>query len=186
MMLAFAAALYVIEFVNVLGFQNRFIGWGGIKPLELSGLDGILFAPLLHLNWEHLGANTLPLVVLGFLAMSGGIAQFVAVLSVIWLASGIGTWLTGGPGTTHIGASGLIFGLFAYLLVRGFFNRSFLQILLAAALFFYYGYMLWGVLPTQGGISWQGHLFGAVGGVLAAWLVTRSDKPKRPALPGTV
>lgn len=85
---------------------------------------------------------------------------------------GLGTWLFGSPGL-HLGASGLVFGWMVFLLVRGFFVRSLGQILVAAALFLYWGGMLWGVLPGQPGVSWEGHLFGALGGLLAAWLVAR-------------
>ncbi|WP_073487385.1 rhomboid family intramembrane serine protease [Streptoalloteichus hindustanus] len=183
LVLAWTALLYLIEFVDVVGFRGRLDQWGGIRPLEVSGLDGVLFAPLLHANWEHLAANTLPFLVLGFLAMSGGLGQFVAVTAVIWLVGGLGTWLAGGSGL-HVGASGLIFGWLAFLLVRGFFARSFAQILLAVALFLYYGSLLWGVLPTTSGISWQGHLFGALGGLLAAWLAVRADRSRRPVTRG--
>ncbi|MFB9432488.1 rhomboid family intramembrane serine protease [Streptoalloteichus tenebrarius] len=183
--LAWTALLYLIELVDVVGFDGRLDRWGGIQPLEVSGLDGVLFAPLLHAGWDHLAANTLPFLVLGFLAMSGGLGQFVAVTAVVWLVGGLGTWVGGGSGY-HVGASGLIFGWLAFLLVRGFFARSVAQILLAVALFLYYGYMLWGVLPTTSGVSWQGHLFGAVGGVLAAWLVARADRPGRRRPSGSV
>jgi membrane associated rhomboid family serine protease len=173
---SFTALLYVSEAVDTTlgGALDR----NGIIPHEVDGLDGVLWAPLLHAGWPHLLTNTVPLLVLGFLAMAGGFGQFVAVTATIWIIGGLGTWLTGGADTLHIGASGLIFGWLTFLLVRGFFARSFGQIVLAVALFMLYGGALLGVLPGQPGVSWQGHLFGALGGLLAARLVASADRPR--------
>jgi membrane associated rhomboid family serine protease len=177
-MLLFTAGLYVIEAVDTAGGGR--LERNGIEPLELDGLDGVLWSPLLHGDWAHLIANTVPFLVLGFLAMAGGVRQFVLVTATIWLLGGLGVWLTGGSGY-HIGASGLIFGWLVFLLTRGFFARSGLQILLAVGLFFVWGGILFGVLPGQPGVSWQAHLFGALAGLLAARLVARADR--RPARP---
>ena len=173
-MLVLTAGLYVIEMVDIVsgGALDRNYG---IEPLQVDGLDGVVFAPLLHGNWAHLIGNTVPFLVLGFLAMAGGIRQFVVVTATIWLLGGLGVWLTGGNGI-HIGASGLIFGWLVFLLTRGFFARSGLQILLAVGLFFVWGGILFGVLPGQPGISWQAHLFGALAGLLAARLVAGADR----------
>ncbi|MFC5234816.1 rhomboid family intramembrane serine protease [Pseudonocardia zijingensis] len=176
-MLLFTAGLYIVEAVDVVmggALDHNF----GIEPLQTGGLDGVLFAPLLHADWAHLVANTLPFLVFGFLAMAGGFRQFVMVTATIWLLGGLGVWLTGGFGSGyHIGASGLIFGWLVFLLTRGFFARSGLQILLAVGLFLVWGGILFGVLPGQPGISWQSHLFGALAGLLAARLVARADRP---------
>ncbi|WP_223208206.1 rhomboid family intramembrane serine protease [Actinopolyspora erythraea] len=198
--LAIVALLYLLELIDQLFFQTGFstptrqvtgLDANGIQPRELDGLDGILWAPFLHLGFGHLMANTVPLLVLGWLCMAGGVRQFVAVTLVVLLVGGLGTWLAGGDGSTHLGASGIAFGWLLFLLVRGFFNRSAGQILVAVVLFVYWGGMLWGVLPGgQPNVSWQAHLFGALGGVLAAWLVRRGDRahrarPERPDdLPG--
>jgi membrane associated rhomboid family serine protease len=173
-MLVLTGGLYVIEMVDIVsgGALDRNYG---IEPLQVDGLDGVVFAPLLHGNWAHLIGNTVPFLVLGFLAMAGGIRQFVVVTATIWLLGGLGVWLTGGNGI-HIGASGLIFGWLVFLLTRGFFARSGLQILLAVGLFFVWGGILFGVLPGQPGISWQAHLFGALAGLLAARLVAGADR----------
>jgi len=173
---AFTMVLYVSEGIDAA--LNGALNDDGIIPREVNGLDGIVWAPLLHADWPHLLANTIPVLVLGFLAMAGGIGQFVAVTATIWIISGLGTWLTGEDNSVHLGASGLIFGWLTFLLVRGFFARSFGQILVAVALFLLYGGTLLGVLPGQPGISWQAHLFGAVGGVLAAWLVSSADRAR--------
>jgi membrane associated rhomboid family serine protease len=152
----------------------------GIAPRRSDGLDGVLFAPLLHGGFGHLASNSLPLLVLGFVAFLEGVKRFVLAIGTSWLASGLGTWAFGGGLT--IGASGVVFGLFTYLITRGFYNRDWRQILLAVILFAAYGSILWGVLPTMGSnVSWQAHLFGALGGVLAAFVLRR----RRPAPAGT-
>ncbi|AUZ86780.1 rhomboid family intramembrane serine protease [Arthrobacter agilis] len=162
----------------VLG--NGLVRTLGIAPRRLEGLDGVVFAPLLHSGAGHLAGNTLPLLVLGFLAFLEGARRFLVAIGVSWMASGLGTWLFGGGLT--IGASGVVFGLFTYLVTRGFYNRDWKQILLAVVLFAAYGSILWGILPVVGpNISWQAHLFGALGGVLAAFLLRR----ERPAPGGT-
>lgn len=165
---AFTALLYLIEAVDAVLPAN--LDNLGIQPRTLGGLDGILFAPLLHAGWSHLFANTLAILVFGFLAMAGGIGQWVAVTVTIWLTSGIGVWLTGAAGVT-LGASGLAFGWLAFLLVRGVFNRSLGQLAVAVVLLAYWGSMLFGVLPGKPGISWQGHLFGLLSGIIAAGLL---------------
>lgn len=172
----FVLLLYVSEAVDtVLGGA---LNDDGILPRRSDGLDGVLWAPLLHGGWAHLVANTIPVLVLGFLALAGGLGQFLAVTATVWLVSGLGTWLVGDQGV-HLGASGLVFGWMAFLLVRGFFAGSLRQIALAAVLFLLWGGMLWGVLPGVPGVSWQGHLFGALGGLLAAWVVAGADRTLR-------
>lgn len=172
---AFTGILYLTEAMDtVLGGA---LDEEGIRPRQLDGLDGVLWAPLLHDGWPHLVANTVPVLILGFFALAGGIGQFVAVTATIWLVGGLGTWIIGSPGV-HLGASGLIFGWLVFLLVRGFFARSLTQILMAVVLFAFWGSALWGVLPGEVGISWEGHLFGAVGGLIAARLLARADRPR--------
>ena len=173
---SFTVLLYLIEVVDAAmsGRLDQF----GIQPRTLGGLDGVIWAPLLHHGWAHLLANTVPVLLFGFLAMSNGIGPWVAVTATIWIFSGLGVWLTGAAGTT-IGASGLAFGWLAFLLVRGIFNGSFWQIVVAGVLFVYWGSTLLGVLPGDPGVSWQGHLFGAIGGILAAWLVSRANRANK-------
>jgi membrane associated rhomboid family serine protease len=147
----------------------------GIVPRQLGGLGGVLWAPLLHAGWPHLIANTVPFLVFGYLVMANGVGQFAAVTATIWLLGGLGVWLTGPDNVSTVGASGVIFGWLVFLLARGFFNRSVKQIALAVPLFLIWGSVLLGVLPGQPNISWQGHLFGALAGLLAARLVARAD-----------
>ena len=173
--LSFTAMLWVIEFYDQL--TGEWLDADGIVPRSWDGLDGILWAPLLHGGFAHLAANTLPFVVLGFLVLANGIGRFVLVTAVIWVLAGLGVWLTAPYGSVTVGMSGVIFGWLTYLLVRGFFARSGTQILLAVVVFFLWGGILLGVLPGQEGVSWQGHLFGALAGVFAAWLVARPSRP---------
>ncbi len=154
----------------------------GIRPRSEEGLLGILLAPLLHLGFGHLVANTLPAVVLGYLVLASGIGRGLAATAVIWLASGLGVWLFSPPQSVTIGASGLIFGWLTYLLLRGFFTRSAWEVILGIALFLLHGSALLGVLPGQPGISWQAHLFGALGGALAAVLLAPRAEGRLPDL----
>lgn len=172
--LGFVALLYLLEAVDT-ALGHRLDG-GGVRPREVDGLDGILFAPLLHAGWQHLESNTLPLLVFGFLILLAGVARWLSVTAVVWLVGGVGVWLTGPSHTLHLGASVLAFGWLVYLLVRGVFSRRVSQVLLGLVLLVLYGGLLWGVLPSQPGVSWQGHLFGALGGGLAAWWFGGRDR----------
>ena len=177
----FVALLDLVELVDTLD-RNRLDGYG-IRPREVDGLDGIVFAPLLHHGWAHLAANTVPLLVFGFLILLAGVARWVAVTAVVWVVGGVGTWVTGQPHSLHLGASVLAFGWLVYLLLRGIFARDAAQVALGAILLFLYGGILYGVLPGQPGISWQGHLFGALGGALAAYRFGATDRLSRRRQP---
>lgn len=169
---SFVALLYAVEFVNTLMLHslNRVFG---LRPRTPEGLVDILTFPLLHASLAHLFSNTLPLIIFGFLVFLSGLRVFLTALAASWLGSGLTVWLIGGYNIT-VGASGLVFGLFAFLLVRGFLNRHWGQILLSVVLFLAYGGILFGVLPTVAGyVSWQAHLGGAAGGVVAALLLRR-------------
>lgn len=179
---SFVALLYLIELFDQL--SGHTLDRNGIQPLETDGLKGIIFAPLLHADWQHLIANTVPALVLGFLVSLAGMARFVWATAIIWILGGIGTWLIGDIGagpyeTNHVGASGLIFGWLTFLLVFGFFVRSAMQITVGIVVLFVYGGILWGVLPGTFGVSWQGHLCGAVAGVVAAYLLSKPERRTR-------
>lgn len=173
----FTALLWIIEIIDVASGSR--LERNGIEPRSVEGLWGILFAPVLHGDWQHLIANTVPIVVLGFLVLLSGLARGLAATGIIWLVGGFGTWLTSGAHTNTVGASILIFGFIAYLLVRGFFTRKLGQLAIGVVVFVLYGSALWGVLPSAPNISWQGHLFGAVGGVIAARLLSADARAER-------
>jgi membrane associated rhomboid family serine protease len=151
----------------------------GIRPRDLTWLWGILLAPLLHGSFGHLLANTVPFLVLGWLVLVRKTADFVVVTAGALLVGGLGVWLFGAPRTVHIGASGLVFGYLGYLLVRGYLERTWQALSIALLVGVLYGSALWGLLPTQPGISWEGHASGFAGGAAAARMLVR----RRP-LPG--
>lgn len=175
----FVVLLWALEIVDS-GMGNRLDQYG-VQPREREGLLGVLFAPLLHGGFDHLSANTVPVLVLGFLVLFSGIGRGIAVTLVIWVVAGVGVWLIAPSGTTHLGASSLIFGWLVYLMVRGFFSGRAGEVILGLTLVFLYGGLLLGVLPGQPGISWQGHLFGAVGGLLAALWLSERRREREPA-----
>lgn len=169
------ALMWIVEFVDLFFFRGRLDAFG-IRPHSFIGLRGILFAPFLHGGLGHLIANTIPFLTLGWLVMLRETSDFFVVSIIATIVSGLGVWLTGSPYSIHVGASGVIFGYFGFLLLRGYFERSFAAILFSLVVGFLYGGMIWGVLPIQYGISWQGHLFGFIGGAIAARLLAKPRK----------
>jgi membrane associated rhomboid family serine protease len=181
--LSFVVLLWLIELWDSLSGHR--LDNNGIRPLETDGLWGIAVAPLLHSNWQHLIANTGPALVLGFLMTLAGLSRFIFATAIIWFVGGFGTWLIGNTGappgveTNHIGASGLIFGWLMFLIVFGFFTRKVWEIVVGVVVLFVYGSVLLGVLPGTFGVSWQGHLCGAIAGVLAAYLLSGPERKAR-------
>lgn len=183
--LTFVALLYLVELIDQL--TRHSLDANGIRPLEADGLWGIVFAPVLHANWQHLMANTVPLLVLGFLMTLAGLSRFIWATAIVWILGGFGTWLIGDVGsscgpTDHIGASGLIFGWLAFLLVFGIFVRRMRDIIIGLVVMFAYGGVLLGAMPVLGrcgGVSWQGHLCGAIAGVLAAYWLSAPERKGR-------
>lgn len=163
---ASVTALWATFGVNVLlgGALLRF----GIVPRTTDGLLGILAAPFLHVNLAHLVANTISFLLFGWLVMLRDRRHFGVVTLMAMLGSGLVSWTLGAPGSVHIGASGVVFGYFGFLLLAGFYARSAGSILLSLAVAVLWGGTVFGVLPGTPGVSWQGHLGGFVGGVLAA------------------
>lgn len=141
----------------------------GIVPRTTRGLVGILFAPLLHLGFDHLFANALPLLILLVLLFAQRRYHPERTLGLIWLGSGLGTWLIGRGNAIHIGASSVIYGLAVYLVTAGWWMRSWRFVIVALGVAFLYGGTVYGVLPQRGSVSWEGHLAGAITGWLVAW-----------------
>ncbi|MCZ8225055.1 MAG: rhomboid family intramembrane serine protease [Microcystis sp. LE19-84.1B] len=171
----FVAIFWLLEILDQFVFRGS-LDYFGIIPHQVIGLRGILFAPFLHGDFPHLIANTVPFLILGWLVMLQETSDFFIVTGLTMLVGGLGVWLFATPGSIHIGASILIFGYLGFLLLRGYFQRNIPSILLSILVFLLYGGTIWGVLPSRPGISWQGHLFGFLGGVLAAKLIATEKK----------
>ncbi|HBE19095.1 MAG TPA: rhomboid family intramembrane serine protease [Cyanobacteria bacterium UBA11149] len=173
----FVAIMWIVELVDIVIFDqglNRY----GIWPHHREGLWGILFAPFLHGGLSHLIANTIPFITLGWFVMLQETSDFFIVTAITMVVSGLGVWVFGLPNSHHIGASSLIFGYLGFLLLRGYFERNFSSILLSIIVGFLYGGAIWGVLPTVPGVSWEGHLFGFIGGILAARFLAKRKKQR--------
>ncbi|WP_192930413.1 MULTISPECIES: rhomboid family intramembrane serine protease [Corynebacterium] len=178
--IAFLTVLWIVQIVNVYmgGYLTNF----GVHPRDPYGLIGIPLAPFIHGSWEHLIANTSIAWVLVFLVALSGRAVLWRASTIIVLVSGLGTWVVASPLTVHVGASGLIFGWVTFLIFQGWYSRSILQMLLGVVVVFAYGGVLWGVFPTTMGVSWQMHLFGAIGGVIAARSVGQDMRRNRQVM----
>jgi membrane associated rhomboid family serine protease len=159
---------------------NFFLGGAlltlGVIPRTTIGLRGILFAPFLHASFSHLVANSIPFLVLGWMVMLRDEKHFIPVTLAGMLGSGLVAWLLGAPGSVHIGASGVIFGYLGFLMLTGWYTRSFGSILLSAIVTLVWGSLVLGMMPRESGISWQAHIGGFLGGVLAA----RAFRVQRP------
>jgi membrane associated rhomboid family serine protease len=175
--IALVALMWVLEVVDV-ALDHRLDRYG-IEPRDPDGLDGVVAAPFLHVGFGHLIANTIPFVVMGVVIAFEGPLRFVGVTAIVAIVSGLGTWLVAPENTIHLGASGVVFGSATYLIARGLFNRRAGELAIAAGVAVLWGGALLGGLEPQRGISWQGHLFGALGGLLAAWALARPQPRAR-------
>ena len=170
----FVVLLWALEIVDAA--SGHALDAYGVQPRTDDGLVGVAVAPMLHFGFDHLISNTVPILVLGFLTLATGIARGLLATAIIWVVGGLGVWVLAQPGSNHAGASVLIFGWIVFLVVRGFLNRRPTEILIGVAVFLLYSGALLGVLPGQPGVSWQGHLFGAVGGFVAARVLTTRER----------
>jgi membrane associated rhomboid family serine protease len=180
-MVAMLALLWILEALDQAS-GNRLDGYG-IRPRTDDGLWHVFTAPLMHGGWAHLVGNSLPFLVLGFLVLLTGWAAWAGTTLASVVGSGALVWTLAPPHSITLGASGVVFGWLTYLIVRAFFSRSAGQIALAVVVFLLYGGILWGILPGTPGVSWQGHLGGALGGALAAWWLHRRRTPLPARLP---
>lgn len=178
LVLLWVGLLWVLEVVDQA--TGNALDTFGIAPRQTDELVDVVPAAFMHFGFEHLMANTVPLLVLGFMAALRGVGTFLAVALITIVVSGLGVWLTAPEPSNTAGASGLVFGLFGYLVVRGFVDRRIADVALGGVVLVLYGSILWGVLPTTPGVSWQGHLFGLIGGVAAAFMTSRRRIPGEP------
>ncbi len=166
------AVMWVVGLINIpLDYK---LSEFGIVPRTVDGLRGILLTPFLHASFDHLLVNTLPVAFLGTLVAIQGRRTFLLASVFIMLVGGGALWVIGRHGT-HVGASGLTFGFFGYLVARAWYDRSLASILVAVVVVVLYGGVVLGVLPSTPGLSWEGHLTGLIAGVLAARLMWKRD-----------
>jgi membrane associated rhomboid family serine protease len=174
--LGFVALLWVIELLSLaldLGPEDF-----GVRPRQLAGLPGILFAPLVHGGFAHLLANSLPLLILGTAMLYLYPSAALKVLPAVYLGPGVAVWLFA-RGGVHVGASGLVYGLVSYIFVAGLIRRDRRAIAASLLVSFMYGALVWGVLPIESGVSWETHLAAALIGVALAIALRRLDLPPR-------
>jgi membrane associated rhomboid family serine protease len=170
LMAGVAAVLWIVQFVNAGdGYRlNRF----GLKPRHLDGLWGVLTQPFLHVSYEHLLSDTAPVLLIGWVVMRAGLRTWAVVTAVVVLAGGLATWLTGPSHAVIVGSSGLVFGWLGYVLARAYFARRVLWIVEAVAVLFFFGTLLYGLLPTlHAHQSWQSHLCGFLAGLVSGALL---------------
>lgn len=176
-MCAVVPVLFLIEVIDVGLGEGTLDLAGGVIPHRIEGLDGILFSPFLHSGWEHLYGNAVPLILLGTFVLAGGAKRFIWSTFLIMMVTGIGVWFIGDPRSVVVGASGVIFGYLGMLFTRGLVERSWWNFGVALLIGLLYWYQLYGILPSDPGVSWQGHLLGLIGGVIAA-IVFRRRRPR--------
>jgi membrane associated rhomboid family serine protease len=180
-MCAFVPLLFFIELVDTLT-AHMLVTDGGLQPRTLSGLDGVIFSPFLHASFAHVTANSVPLIMLGTFVLAAGARRFVYSTLFIAVVGGLAEWFVGNPRSIVVGASGVIFGYIGLLFVRGLVERSWWNIAVAVLTALLFGWQLTGVLPSVGAqVSWRGHLFGLISGMVAAILFRRRrTRPEPP------
>jgi len=180
-MVGFLAVIWVVQIINWLDHYQLSYDFG-VRPREVGSLPEIFSSPFLHFSWSHIEGNSGPLFIFGFLAAYRGVKKFFAVTLLIIIASGLGAWFTAGAHTVGAGASGVLFGYFGYIIVRGLFDRRPIDIVigLVMALCFAYSFSL--LIPAGEGIGWQAHLFGFIAGVLGGWIF-RDRRPRKAVTP---
>jgi membrane associated rhomboid family serine protease len=179
-MLGIFAVLWLVQIVNNADHYQLSIDYG-IEPRRVADLPHILTSPFLHWSWTHIEGNSLPLLVLGFLVAYRGIPRFIGVTAVVVLTSGMAIWLTSPSGVDTVGASGVIFGWFGYVIVRGFFSRSKVDIVVGVLVMLYYLPIFTDLLPAPH-LSYQGHIGGLIGGILCGWLFRTQRQPSSTTL----
>jgi membrane associated rhomboid family serine protease len=178
---AIVALMWLVEIVNTID-SNR-LDRDGIYARSFSHLWGILTAPFIHVSFQHLISNSIPFIFMGLIIALRGAARLALVTAIVVVIGGVGTWLVSPSGISTVGASGVVFGYATYLLARGLFNRSLLELLTGAVVGVVWGGALLSSVVPHYGISWQGHVCGAVAGVIAAWALSRERRPSREEKP---
>jgi membrane associated rhomboid family serine protease len=169
LMVGFIVLIWVLQVANWADSYRLDLSYG-ILPRSIGHLPYILTAPFLHFSWDHIEGNSGPLFVFGLLAAYRGIVKFLGVTLVVAVTSGLGVWLFQGNDELTVGASGLIFGYFGYVLSRGIFDRNLIDALAAVVMALSYAYILTVAVPGTPGVSWVGHLGGLIGGLASGWI----------------
>jgi len=178
LMVGFIGLIWILQIVNWAVHYRLDFDYG-ILPRNISRLPEIFTAPFLHFSWDHIEGNSGPLFVFGFLAAYRGVTKFLGVTLLVAITSGMAIWLFQGSHDLTVGASGLIFGYFGYVLSRGLFDRNLIDALAAVVMALSYAYILTVAIPGTPGVSWIGHLGGLIGGIVAGWIFrTRRGLPK--------
>ena len=179
LMVGFIVLIWILQIANWADHYHL-DGSYGILPRSLGHLGDIFTAPFLHFNWDHIEGNSGPLFVFGLLAAYRGVVKFLGVTLIVAITSGLAVWLFQGSGEVTVGASGLIFGYFGYVLARGLIDRNLIDALAAVVIALSYAYILTVAVPGTPGVSWIGHLGGLVGGLACGWIFrTRRGLPGR-------
>jgi membrane associated rhomboid family serine protease len=167
-MVGFLAILWIIQLINAADHYHLTMDYG-IRPRNVGSLADILAAPFLHVSWTHIESNSGPLFIFGFLAAYRGVVRFLGLTALVIIISGLAAWFWGSPGTIDVGASGVVFGYLGYILVRGFFDRRGIDILLGAVMALCFAYQFTVLLP-HASIGWQAHIGGLAAGVAGGWI----------------
>jgi membrane associated rhomboid family serine protease len=186
LMVGFIALIWVLQIFNWADHYRLDYDYG-ILPRNIGRLPQIFSAPFLHFSWDHIEGNSGPLFVFGFLAAYRGVKKFLGVTLIVAVTSGLAVWLFQGGHELTVGASGLIFGYFGYVLSRGVFDRNLIDVLTALVMALSYAYILTVAVPGTPGVSWIGHLGGLIGGLASGWIFrTRRTAPRtaRGKVPG--
>jgi membrane associated rhomboid family serine protease len=189
-MVAFLAILWIVQLVNAADHYHLTTSYG-IRPRDAASLPDILSSPFLHVSWTHIESNSGPLFVFGFLAAYRGVVRFLGLTALVVITSGLAAWIFGSPQSVGVGASGVVFGYLGYILVRGFFDRHGIDIMIGAVMALCFAYQFTVLLP-RAHIGWQAHIGGLVAGVLGGWIFrdrsARAARKKAKAVaaqPGT-
>jgi membrane associated rhomboid family serine protease len=167
-MVGFLALLWIIQLINVADHYQLTYSYG-IRPKQVGSLPDILTAPFLHVSWRHIESNSGPLFIFGFLAAYRGVVRFLGLTALVIVVSGLAAWIFEAQGSIGVGASGVVFGYLGYILVRGFFDRHGIDILIGAVMALCFAYQFTVLLPHQG-IGWQAHIGGLAAGVVGGWI----------------
>ncbi|HVW42554.1 MAG TPA: rhomboid family intramembrane serine protease [Amycolatopsis sp.] len=182
-MVGFLAVLWIVQIVNwATSYQLSFDY--GIRAREVGSLPEIFSAPFLHFSWAHIEGNSGPLFIFGFLAAYRGVKKFLGVTLLIVVGSGLGAWFTAGAGTVGAGASGVVFGYFGYIIVRGLFDRRPIDIVIGLVMALCFAYQFSLLIPAGEGIGWQAHLSGFIAGVLGGWFFRERRRKQVEPAPG--